>query len=98
MEAAQQERGSSSSGSHGGGEHKEPQHGPDVPIEVNDKPVSIHRGRRSVAELKNAGGVPLAHDLEQLVDGKLTPLPDDGTVVIKGGEEFFSHPKDSGSS
>lgn len=76
----------------------EPQPGPNVTIQVNEQAVTIHRGRRTVAEIKNAGGVPLAHDLEQVIDGQLTPLPDDGAVIIKGGEEFFGHPKDSGSS
>jgi hypothetical protein len=33
-----------------------------------------------------------------VIDDKLVLLPDGGHVVIKGGEVFVSHPKDSGSS
>ena len=67
-------------------------------IEVDSKPYQIHRGRQTVADIKRVGGVPLAYDLEQVVDGKLTLLPDDGAVTIKGGERFLSHPKDGGSA
>jgi hypothetical protein len=37
-------------------------------------------------------------DLDEVVDGKLVPLPDDGHVVIKGEEVFLSHPKSGHSS
>jgi hypothetical protein len=74
------------------------QHGPEVTITVDNKPVQIHRGRRSVAEIKSAGGVPLADDLEQVIDGEMKLLPDDGHVVIHGGEVFVSHPKSTSSS
>ena len=75
-----------------------PGHGPNVSITVNNVAVEIHRGRQTVAEIKNAGGVALADDLEQVIDGVLNPLPDDGAVTIKGGEEFVSHPKDGKAS
>ena len=74
------------------------EHGPIVIIEVDNKPVHIHRGRNTVAEIKEAGSVPLAYDLDQIVNGKLIPLSDDGSVTIKGDEKFISHPKDSQSS
>jgi len=73
-------------------------HGPFVTITVNNVPKSIHRGHQTVAAIKIVGGVPLADDLDQIIDGKLTPLPDDGAVTIKGGEVFVSHVKDGGSS
>lgn len=75
-------------------------HGRDmVTVTVNDKTVQIHRGSREVSEIKRLGGVPTADDLAQVIEGEpLKPLPDDGRVVLKGGEEFVSHPKDSGSS
>ena len=69
-----------------------------VNITIKGVTKSIHRGRQTVVEIKNLGGVPLADDLEQQIDGKLTPLADDGAVTIKGGEIFLSHPKDGGSS
>jgi hypothetical protein len=72
--------------------------GPLVTITVDTKPYKIHRGHQTVADIKKLAGVPLAFELEQLIDGKLTPLPDDGAVTIKGGEVFLSHPKDGGAS
>lgn len=69
-----------------------------VPINVNTHEYRIDRGVEKVAEVKKVGHVPLADDLEQVIAGKLVPLPDDGHVDIKGGERFISHPKDSGSS
>jgi hypothetical protein len=72
--------------------------GPMVTITVNNVQVPIHRGRQSVAEIKAAGQVPLADDLEQIVDGQMKLLPDDGHVVIHGHEVFVSHPKSASSS
>lgn len=70
-----------------------------VMIKVDDKPVEIHRGRQPVSEIKRLGDVPVADELAEVIEGQpLKPLPDDGSVVIKGGEEFMSYPKDSGSS
>lgn len=69
-----------------------------VKIKINNSLFDIHRGRRSVSEIKNTGGVLLADVLNQIVNGKLEPLADDAFVTIKGGEEFVSHPRDSASS
>jgi hypothetical protein len=79
-------------------ESNHPDHGPTVTITVNGHSYTLHRGRRTVVEIKQVAGVPLAYDLEQVIAGVLTPLPDDGSVVLKGGEAFVSHPKDAGSS
>ena len=79
-------------------QERSPEHGPNVTITVNNAAVEIHRGRRTVVEIKNAGGVPLADDLEQVIDKVLTPLADDGAVTIKGGEVFVSHPKSGQAS
>lgn len=75
-----------------------PPEGPIVTITINSKPYPIHRGRNTVAEIKTAGAVPLTDELEQDIDHKLVPLPDDGAVTIKGGEAFISHVKDGRSS
>lgn len=72
--------------------------GPEVRIVIDGQAVMIHRGRQSVAAIKKAGSVPATYELEQVIDGKLVPLPDDGAVTIKGGEVFFGHPRDSCSS
>lgn len=79
-------------------EKEKPQTGPMVNIVVDNVTVEIHRGRQTVAEIKQKGNVPLAYELNQMIDGKATPVPDDGSVTIKGGEEFFSQPKTGGDS
>jgi hypothetical protein len=75
-----------------------PEPGPDVQITINGVSRVIHRGRRTVIEIKTIGEVPSADELEQLIDGKLTPLADDGAVTIKGGEVFMSHVRSGGSA
>lgn len=69
-----------------------------VEIKVNNNPYSIHRGKQSVKTIKTTRNVALADKLEQVIDGKLVPLEDDGSVVIKGGEEFKSHIPSGGAS
>lgn len=69
-----------------------------VTIQINHKPYELLPGAYSVAQLKTLAGVPLAHDLEQVIDGKLTPLKDDGELNICSGEQFISHVKDGSSS
>jgi len=76
----------------------DPQPGPEVQITINGVAKTIHRGRRTVIEIKQLGAVALADELEQLIDGKLQPLTDDGAVTIKGGEVFMSHARSGGSS
>jgi len=75
-----------------------PQTGPEVTILVDNKEYSIHRGRQSVEAIKILAGVPLAYELEQVIDGGPQPLPDDGSVTIKGDERFISHPRTASSS
>ena len=69
-----------------------------VTISIDRKKYEIDPGETSVTEIKTIGGVNPNYELEQVIDGKLTPLPDNGNVCIKGGEEFFSHAKDGSSS
>lgn len=69
-----------------------------VEITIDDKLKKIHRGHQTIVELKNLGEIPLAYDLDQFIDGKFQPLPDNGAVTLKGGEVFVSHPKDGSSS
>lgn len=69
-----------------------------VSIYINDKEKKISRGKHTVGEIKEKGGVPSNHELEELIDGKLTPLADDAIVLIKGCEKFFSHVRDGASS
>lgn len=69
-----------------------------VEIKINDKPYKITRGKHSVAEIKKIGGIPANHELDELINGKLTPLANDSFVLIKGCEQFFGHVKDGSSS
>jgi Multiubiquitin len=75
-----------------------PQIKAEVTITIDNKRFTVHRGTKSVAELKQLAGIPLAYELEEIVDGKLVPLRDDEHVVIKGGERFVSHPRAGASS
>lgn len=70
-----------------------------VTIYMDDIAHSIHRGHETVAAIKTACNVP-ATDVIELIgeDGKLQPLDDNGSVVIKGGERFISHKRGGGSS
>ena len=67
-------------------------------IEVNGVKLPIHRGRQTVAQIKTLAGVDLAEVLEQIIDGQLTPLPDDSAVTIKGGEQFVAHVRSGAGS
>lgn len=85
--------------SHAENDKKEhPQEGPFVTITINGKPYSIHRGRNTVTEIKQAGKVPLTEELAQEINHKLDPLADDGAVTIKGGEIFISYVRAGRSS
>ena len=74
-------------------------HGKDmVEITINTKPYPIHRGSQRVTEIKRIGGVPAADELDEIVNGDFTHLPDDSRVTIKGGEVFASHSRTGASS
>ena len=79
-------------------EHVDHQTGPNVTVTIDNRVFGIHRGNISVADLKSVAGVPAAYELEQIVDGALIPLRDDGHVVLKGDERFVSHPRAGASS
>lgn len=79
-------------------ERPHPEPGPEVKITINSVVKTIHHGHHTIVEIKKLGDVPSADELEQLIDGKLKPLPDGGAVIIKGGEVFMSHVRSGGSS
>jgi hypothetical protein len=80
-------------------EQSDKDHGNDiVTITVNDNPVKIHRGHQTVEAIKDAANVPQGYELLQEIDGRLTPLKDDGAVTLKGGEIFESHVRESTSA
>lgn len=69
-----------------------------VSIFINDNKKEIARGKHTVAEIKKLGEIDASHELEELIDGKLVPLDDSASVLIKGCEQFFSHVRDGCSS
>ena len=78
-------------------EHREPHHD-EVKITIDNKAYEVKPGEHKVASLKELAGIPAAKELEEIINGILTPLPDDGTVKICGGEVFLSHARRGGSS
>ncbi len=69
-----------------------------VTIIIDKKPFDIDSGKYSGTELKTIGNVPLEYELEQIVEGQFIPIEDNKILIIKGKEEFISHPKDGQSS
>ncbi|WP_159076445.1 multiubiquitin domain-containing protein [Flagellimonas amoyensis] len=69
-----------------------------VSIFIDTKPYELERGKYTGSELKGIGGVPIDYELEQIVHGQIKLISDNKMIVIKGGEEFISHPKDGHSS
>ena len=69
-----------------------------VTTHINNQEVFLQAGRYDVPTFKKLAGVPQADDLDELVECKLRPIPDDATLHIKGCEIFISHVKDGGSS
>jgi hypothetical protein len=69
-----------------------------VKITVDSKTFEIGRGKQPVSAIKKLGGVPAANQLDQDVNGVLTPLDQNGSVLIKGSEVFVSYPATGSSS
>jgi hypothetical protein len=69
-----------------------------VKIHIDDNPYDILPGNHSVSELKLIGGVTNSKELDQVLNGVLSPLKNDASVIIKGGESFFSRMPDGVSA
>ena len=69
-----------------------------VTITIDNKLYEIKSGKYSVSQLKTIGKVNAAYVLGQLINNILESLAAGAEVVIKGGEEFKSFPKDGSSS
>lgn len=63
-----------------------------VEITIKNTNYTIHRGNQRVSAIKELGGINPNHILVEIIDGKIVDLPNDGSVTIKGGEVFNSHP------
>lgn len=77
---------------------KKEEHTKFVQIIINGKEKSIIRGEHTVNEIKILGDIQQGWELEMIVNQKLTPLKDDATIFIKGGDEFVGHVRDGSSS
>lgn len=73
-------------------------HKDDVTITIGEASVTLRRGAVAVSEIKRLGGIADAYVLVQDKDGRLEPLPADGSVDIHGCEVFDSHPPEGGAS
>lgn len=74
------------------------QHGQEVQITVDGKPLTIADGVYSVVELKAMFGIAPDYELDQVDDGEFKPLNDERSIHIKGGEIFIGHVRQGGSS
>lgn len=70
----------------------------EVHIVVDGKQYKIKRGTEQVSAIKKLANVPAAYQLDQDVNGVLTPLDQNGTVIINGGEVFVGFPATGSSS
>ena len=73
-------------------------HQDEVLIHINKVEKHVPKGTCTVVQIKNWGNVPQADDLEQLIQGKLVPLQDSGSVQIDREVKFVSHPQGGSSS
>jgi hypothetical protein len=66
------------------------EHIPLAQIAINAIQSELLKGSHPVCEVKEVGSIPPTIPLFQLVEGHLKPLPDDGSVELRGGEVFVS--------
>jgi hypothetical protein len=69
-----------------------------VTVTVDGQPKQVRQGRYRVSLFKKAVGVDPTYELDELVNGKLVTLADDGHIKVKGGESFVSHVRGGSSS
>lgn len=63
-----------------------------VEITIANDVYPIHRGNQKVSSIKELGKINPNFILVQIIGDQLNDLPNDGSVTIKGGEKFKSHP------
>lgn len=59
-----------------------------VNIKIAERLFQVRKGTHLVAELKSLAGLSPNDNLEQLVNGRIKPLDDNGKVEIHGDESF----------
>jgi hypothetical protein len=69
-----------------------------VTVNVDTKDRKVKAGEYVVSAFKAEVKVDAAKELEEVINGQLTPLDDNAKIVIRGGETFISHIRRGGSS
>jgi hypothetical protein len=73
-------------------QHDQPKPHPDfVEVIVDRIARKVLAGPYRVSVFKQDVGVPPEKELDQIIKGVITPLDDNATIVIAGGEKFVSH-------
>jgi hypothetical protein len=62
-----------------------------VEVELNGTPKHIAGGEYTGRTLKLALGVPVEHELDEVVRGEFKEIANDKKVHVHGGEKFVSH-------
>jgi hypothetical protein len=70
----------------------------EVKIDVDNHPKHVLPGTYVVSKFKALVDVPADKELEEVINGILTPLTDDASIRIHGGEVCFSHVRRGGAS
>lgn len=78
---------------HGGGSGDHGDHGDAALalVTVDNVEKHVRRGRWVVSAFKAAVDVDASKELDQVIDGQLTPLDDTASITIHGHEVFISH-------
>ena len=69
-----------------------------VEVIVDRHPKKIQAGPYRVSVFKHEVGVPAEKEIDQIIKGVITPLDDNSTIVIAGGEKFVSHERTGAAS
>jgi hypothetical protein len=69
-----------------------------VEVTVDRHPKRVEAGPYRVSVFKHQVGVPPEKELDQIIKGIITPLDDNATIVIAGGEKFISHERTGAAS
>lgn len=69
-----------------------------VTVNVDTKDRKVRPGPYVVSAFKAEVKVDATKELEEVINGQLTPLDDSATITIRGGETFISHIRRGGSS
>lgn len=69
-----------------------------VEVIVDHHPRKVQAGPYRVSVFKDEVGVPPEKELDEIIKGVITPLDDNSTIVIAGGEKFISHERTGAAS